>query len=148
MEKKSLVSERKLRQTLPAYELRESTNYEMLVFCHLRWNFVYQRPQHLISRLSTSLKTLFVEEPIAYQPQEEGTYEIEKITDQLHVLRPKVNSISGITGILRELLPSHHLGVGWFYSAAFSEVLSEFKFDAVVYDCMDELTLFRGAAQE
>ena len=44
--------------------------YDMIVFCHLRWEFVYQRPQHLVSRMAKYLKILFIEEPIAFGPEE------------------------------------------------------------------------------
>ena len=36
----------------------------LLVFSHLRWSFVYQRPQHLMSRLAGRWRVLFVEEPV------------------------------------------------------------------------------------
>ena len=36
----------------------------LIVFSHLRWNFVYQRPQHLLSRLARHYPVLFVEEPV------------------------------------------------------------------------------------
>src|SRR4051812_19308112 len=36
----------------------------LLVFSHLRWNFVYQRPQHLLSRLASRWPVIFVEEPV------------------------------------------------------------------------------------
>ena len=35
-----------------------------ITFSHLRWNFVYQRPQHLLSRLSARHPVYFVEEPV------------------------------------------------------------------------------------
>ncbi len=35
----------------------------IVVFSHLRWDFVYQRPQHLLSRLAAQRPVLFVEEP-------------------------------------------------------------------------------------
>ena len=38
--------------------------YDLVVFSHLRWNFVYQRPQHLLSRLARSRRVLFIEEPM------------------------------------------------------------------------------------
>jgi hypothetical protein len=38
---------------------------ELVVLSHLRWHFVWQRPQHLISRLAARRPTWFVEEPIA-----------------------------------------------------------------------------------
>ena len=37
--------------------------FSILVFSHLRWNFVYQRPQHLLSRLAAKRPVFFVEEP-------------------------------------------------------------------------------------
>jgi UDP-galactopyranose mutase len=36
----------------------------IIVFSHLRWDFVLQRPQHLLSRLAENYQILFVEEPI------------------------------------------------------------------------------------
>ena len=36
----------------------------LIVFSHLRWGFVYQRPQHLMSALAERLPILFVEEPV------------------------------------------------------------------------------------
>jgi hypothetical protein len=37
--------------------------YTIVAFSHLRWNFVYQRPQHLLSRLAALHPVAFVEEP-------------------------------------------------------------------------------------
>lgn len=149
MEKKRTISKNQSRQELP-YEksAKSDTDYDMLVFCHLRWGFVYQRPQHLISRLSKSLKVLFVEEPIPYTETEGGGFELETINKNLHVLKPKAKDIAGISDILKKFLSERQFQVGWFYSAAFSEILSDFKFGRVIYDCMDELSLFRGASPE
>ena len=36
----------------------------LIVFCHLRWDFVFQRPQHLMTRLAEHYRILFVEEPV------------------------------------------------------------------------------------
>jgi len=36
----------------------------LIVLSHLRWNFVYQRPQHLVSRLARHFPVLFLEEPV------------------------------------------------------------------------------------
>ena len=37
--------------------------YAIVAFSHLRWDFVYQRPQHLLSRLAASRPVFFIEEP-------------------------------------------------------------------------------------
>ncbi len=36
---------------------------DLVCFSHLRWNFVYQRPQHLMSRCARERRVFFVEEP-------------------------------------------------------------------------------------
>ena len=36
---------------------------DLVCFSHLRWDFVYQRPQHLLSRAAQSRRVFFVEEP-------------------------------------------------------------------------------------
>src|SRR5215204_5714968 len=36
---------------------------DLVCFSHLRWNFVYQRPQHLMSRSARERRVFFVEEP-------------------------------------------------------------------------------------
>ena len=123
-------------------------SYDLVVFCHLRWQFVYQRPQHIISRLAKNLKVLFIEEPIHYSPEEEDTANLIEISENLHVLQPRVENIAAIKNVLPEYLASRHIDMAWFYSASFVPLLDEFRFDTVVYDCMDELSQFRGAPAE
>jgi UDP-galactopyranose mutase len=40
----------------------------IVVFSHLRWNFVYQRPQHLLSRLAKHFQVMVIEEPMQAEP--------------------------------------------------------------------------------
>lgn len=119
--------------------------YDMIVFCHLRWDFVYQRPQHLISRLSTQYKILVVEEPVG---KSENNAEIIEISASLHILKPQIDDMDKMGSYLKSMLKDSKYLVGWFYSAAFVSVLNTFDFETVVYDCMDELTLFKGASPE
>jgi|26BtaG_2_1085354.scaffolds.fasta_scaffold00129_10 glycosyltransferase involved in cell wall biosynthesis len=124
------------------------SSYDIIVFCHLRWNFVFQRPQHIISRLSKKYSVLFIEEPIPFNDHEPLGYEFEEISRTLHILRPKVRSISEISKVLENLSIKKSATIGWFYSAAFSDLIPEFNFANIVYDCMDELSLFKGAPKE
>lgn len=117
--------------------------YDMVVFCHLRWDFVYQRPQHIISRLAQDNKILLIEEP--WHREGEGS-RMQKISDNLHVLQPNVHSIEDIATILPQYI-SKTIATGWFYSAAFVPLLSYFDFGTTIYDCMDELSLFKGAPE-
>lgn len=124
----------------------QQDSYDMVVFCHLRWDFVYQRPQHIISRMAKEYKILFIEEP--WQRAEESESRLMKINEMLHVLQPNVNGIAAIKDILPQYISQSSTAVGWFYSPSFVPVLEYFNFSAIIYDCMDELALFKGAPAE
>jgi glycosyltransferase involved in cell wall biosynthesis len=117
--------------------------YDMIVFCHLRWQFVYQRPQHIISRFSSTMKILFIEEPL--HQSNENSENLIVISKTLHVLQPNVKDIESIAAILPNYIKNKTIPIGWFYSASFSPLLEQLHFETVVYDCMDELSLFKGA---
>ncbi len=118
--------------------------YDLIVFSHLRWEFVFQRPQHIISRLSANRKVLFVEEPVHFEPGEENTCKLITVNQHITILQPKVRHMDDIWQVVKK-----HAGrsvpAAWFYSAAFSPVLEVMNFKTVIYDCMDELSLFKGA---
>lgn len=120
--------------------------YDMIVFCHLRWDFVYQRPQHLLSRLAEEFKILVVEEPIGKRDYQE--IEGFAVSDSLHILRPAIDDISELGSFLKKVVKAKTFRFAWFYSAAFVEILDDFDFSVIVYDCMDELSLFKGASKK
>ncbi len=68
-----------------------------------------------------------------------------QVTKNLDVLQPNVQRIEDIVRLLPTYFPDRHLPVGWMYSPSFLPLLDYFDFDTLVYDCMDELSLFRGA---
>jgi glycosyltransferase involved in cell wall biosynthesis len=128
---------------------------DRLIVClsHLRWSFVHQRPQHLLVRAARGGRVLFVEEPvfeagavprIELRPQPSG------VVVCVPVLPPSAEpaAVEVLRGLLDGLLagrPGYPL-VLWYYTPmalAFTDHLAP---DAVVYDCMDELSGFRGAA--
>ena len=39
-------------------------DFDIVCFSHLRWNFVWQRPQHLLERWARERRAFFVEEPV------------------------------------------------------------------------------------
>src|SRR5436853_7706968 len=129
----------------------------LIVFSHLRWNFVYQRPQHLLSRLARHFPVLFVEEPVrgAGAPRIECTSPADNVEvlrpvtpveapgfhdDQLSVLQPLV------AHYLRERGITDY--VAWFYTPMALPLLAELQPRAVVYDCMDELAAFKDAPKQ
>lgn len=126
----------------------ENAGYDFVVFCHLRWDFVYQRPQHIISRLSKLYNILVVEEPIAWEGENNAVPEIREINPQLHILQPKIKNIEDLGPYLKKVLKKKSFPIGWLYSAGFVSVLDSLDFETVVYDCMDELSLFKGASEK
>jgi UDP-galactopyranose mutase len=127
---------------------------DVVCFSHLRWNFVFQRPQHLMTRCARDCGRLFfVEEPV-YEDGISPHLEMET-SRGVHVVVPHLPSGLGEVEIpsvqrmlLDELLAREHVEsfVAWYYTPmalAFSDHLTPL---AVVYDCMDELSSFKGAA--
>jgi UDP-galactopyranose mutase len=124
---------------------------ELVVFSHLRWDFVYQRPQHVLSRFGQrGWNVLFVEEPV------EGPADIEATTrsDGVTVLRPSLPAGGSAAQRERALLDLlgrewRRRGVSrpvlWFYTPMMLPLAAGLDPAAVVYDCMDELSAFAGA---
>ncbi len=130
------------------------TRPTLLVFSHLRWNFVYQRPQHLLSRLARHFDVIVVEEPV----RSEGPPRFERETPLpgVEVLRPLTTLASwgfadeqlALLGpLLQQTLASRGIvrPVVWFYTPMALPLLQGIDARAVVYDCMDELSAFKGA---
>src|SRR5678810_878700 len=50
-------------EMFPPSILNASEATDLVCFSHLRWNFVFQRPQHLMTRCARGRRVYFVEEP-------------------------------------------------------------------------------------
>ena len=129
-------------------------NFDIICFCHLRWNFVYQRPQHLLSRFASTHRVFFIEEPL-FDATENNYMEISRVDDaRVWVMVPHLkNGMSVIevmnvqTILLDSMLESIQIEryVLWYYSPmalSYSDHLSPML---IVYDCMDELAAFKFA---
>lgn len=128
---------------------------DLVCLSHLRWDFVWQRPQHLMSRFARDRRVFFVEEPIR-EDAEPGMEVSERkggvmvaVPHLPHGLSP-AQAEAAQAELLRGLLEEHEVAeyVLWYYTpmaVPFAEGLEPL---AVVYDCMDELSLFRGAPRE
>jgi glycosyltransferase involved in cell wall biosynthesis len=128
---------------------RLSGQYDMVVFSHLRWEFVTQRPQHLINRISKGRKVLFVEEPIGFDESNNGTANVIYPTENITVIQPHIdykNNIREVSQIVNKFIK--RLGIKnpilWFYFAHFYPIAKNIRHSLVVYDCMDELSAFKN----
>jgi glycosyltransferase involved in cell wall biosynthesis len=126
----------------------------LICFSHLRWNFVYQRPQHLLSRFAKQFKTYFIEEPI-YDAQEDHL-EISSPQDNLWVVTPHLREgvheeemISRVKEFLSNLFIEREIVnyFFWYYTPMSLPVSDHFNPLMIVYDCMDELSAFKFAPQ-
>src|SRR5215210_7644260 len=56
---------RDLRGTVPwGSERRVNAWRDLVVVSHLRWDLVFQRPQHLLTRCARERRVFFIEEPL------------------------------------------------------------------------------------
>jgi glycosyltransferase involved in cell wall biosynthesis len=123
-----------------------------LVMSHLRWDFVFQRPQHLLTRCSRDNRVFFWEEPIL--DAQDAFLEHRSPSDGLHILIPhlpagldEAQTYSLQRLLLAQLLEEHSIAefVLWYYTPMAVHFTRDLSAQAVVYDCMDELSAFRGA---
>jgi len=128
----------------------------LICFSHLRWNFVYQRPQHLLSRAAASYRVFFFEEPV-FEPVTGPTLRVEKTATGVNVAVPILpQGFEGreVQETLRDLLDGllaenpTSKAVFWYYTPMAMDFTDHLTADAYVYDCMDELSAFRGAPPE
>jgi UDP-galactopyranose mutase len=128
---------------------------DVIVFSHLRWDFVWQRPQHLLTRLAADRRVFFVEEPIVREG-ESAAWELHSQSSNVFIYRPlSPVAVPGfqppqhkvLRPLLRQLLASHGIAepVIWFYTPLAFPLAKGLRPRAIVYDCMDELSAFRGA---
>ena len=126
----------------------------MIVFCHLRWDFVYQRPQQLLSRLAEHYRILVVEEPVYH----EGEPFLKRYSplENLTVLQPHTpihargfhdDQIPLLRPLLADLAPDEN-PVVWFYTPMALPLLQTLRPRVIVYDCMDELSAFKNAPRQ
>jgi len=130
--------------------------YALVCLSHLRWDLVFQRPQHLMTRFARRMPVNFVEEP-AFVGTEPPYMAQHRIGPNLTVLVPHVPagfSLADATSAQRRLLTEYlrDAGVGtpvlWFYTPAALAFADDLPAAVTVYDCMDELSAFAGASPE
>jgi UDP-galactopyranose mutase len=130
----------------------------IVAFSHLRWDFVFQRPQQLLSRFAAHRSVLFVEEPIDAGGERDG-WQLSRSSEGVLVARPRLSDLaarsqgdilSTTKRLLGDLMDTEELAspVAWVYTPMAEPLLDAIDPSLVVYDCMDELTLFLGAPPE
>ena len=128
-------------------------NYDLVCFSHLRWDFVYQRPQHLLSRFAKDRRVFVVEEPVFHDS--DSRLEVSRRDDQLYVVVPHLrHGTEDVDSVMRQLLDRFLTEnnvdnfVSWYYTPMMTAWSDHLEPQAVVFDCMDELSAFKNAPAE
>ncbi len=147
-----------LLHSFPQPSVKSQENPSPLVcFSHLRWDFVLQRPQHLMRRFSNARQVFFFEEfiptdhhlPYLEIHPFEGT--------SVKAIRPRIpqgwnvqEREAGLRRLLDELLLLHggKRPILWFYTPLMHAFANHVDAAAVIYDCMDELSNFKNAPSQ
>ena len=129
---------------------RDSAAVPLLVcHSHLRWDWVYQRPQHVLTRFARDWRVIVEEEPV-FDDRAPGL-DLLQVAPNVTVIRPhrRPDADYDIAVLVEDYIHAVRGGrplVRWFYSAMFASYGDRLGPDqVVVYDCMDELSNFAGA---
>ena len=127
----------------------------LICFSHLRWNFVFQRPQHLMSRFARDMHVIYWEEPVDIGPGETAYLMVREADDARGVIIVVPHLPQGMPEDAREaalsrLLDAHVASlrgslITWYYTPMMLPFSRHLEADVTVFDAMDELSKFRFA---
>jgi UDP-galactopyranose mutase len=130
--------------------------HDLVCFCHLRWNFVYQRPQHLMERFAANRRVFFIEEPL-FDTRQDRFEVLSQEDSKVHIVRfhlasgdRELSVAERSKSLLDEFLAKEKIEnfTAWYYTPMALSFSRHIFPDFVVYDCMDELSGFRFASPE
>jgi glycosyltransferase involved in cell wall biosynthesis len=125
---------------------------DLVCFSHLRWGFVFQRPNHLLSRFSKHQRVFFIEEPIFYDGEDK--LQIENYNENLFVVTPHMRGglpeeevhkrqRKFISNLFSNMNIQRYFS--WYYTPMALPFTDHLTPEVVIYDCMDELSAFKFA---
>jgi len=127
----------------------------LICFSHLRWNFVFQRPQHLMCRFAREMNVIYWEEPIDIDANETPFLEVREAQDAANVRIVVPHLPQGMPEDAREatlnrLLDAHLASqhgplIAWYYTPMMLPFSRHINPTVTVFDAMDELSKFKFA---
>ena len=127
----------------------------LICFSHLRWNFVFQRPQHLMSRFAREMNVIYWEEPVEVAETETPFLQVREAADAENVRLvvphlPKGMPEDAREATLKRLLDAHLASqhgalVAWYYTPMMLPFSRHIEPAVLVFDAMDELSKFKFA---
>ena len=144
--------------TAPAEPTSTYTIPDLVCFAHLHWDFVWQRPQHLLSRFAQYGRVFYVEDPFVHPDNTvEPHLEIKERQNGVQVVVPHLphGLNQAASELLQEALLTQFFAeqnieqyVFWYYTPMSLGRSRVFRPVLTVYDCMDELAAFKFAPPE
>jgi UDP-galactopyranose mutase len=143
-----------IENTDTSWARKKPAAYDTIIICfsHLRWDFVFQRPQHLMTRFGKNYSVIYWEEPIL---AEDGACHLVDRLDSsgVRVLTPYLPSglnpedqTAALRRMINELLTGENRHVvRWYYTPMMLPFSRHLQAACTVYDCMDELSAFAFA---
>jgi UDP-galactopyranose mutase len=128
------------------------TEPDLICLSHLRWDFVFQRPQHLLTRCAQERRVYYVEEPV-FDADREPRLDVH-VSGRVKVVVPHLTPNCVRADVLTRLMDafiaeqSIERYVLWYYTPMALEFTAHLQPEAIVYDCMDELSAFANAPAE
>lgn len=130
----------------------ESPPSPLICLSHLRWHFVFQRPQHLMTRCARQRPVFFMEEPVsdavaAPSLSVDGSSAVTVLTPRLPDGMAGDAALAAQRELLDEFLRQRQITefLLWYYTPLALRFTGHLAPQAIVYDCMDELSAFKGA---
>ncbi|MFW0717886.1 glycosyltransferase family 1 protein [Pedobacter sp. N23S346] len=128
----------------------------LLCFSHLRWDFVFQRPQHLMTRFAKEQHVFFLEEPVFdaqgrdYLAKEIRDGNITLLIPHLAVEKNQEEAQRAMSNLLSEFLAGESMRewIFWYYTPMALQFSLNHRPELIIFDCMDELSAFDFAPKE
>jgi len=135
---------------------------DLVCFAHLHWDFVWQRPQHLLSRFAQHGRVFYIEdafyhaddliEPhVEVKERQNGVkVVVVHLPNRLRGAENEAASDAAQVKVLKQFFTENEVKtyVFWIYTPMAMSRVREFAPVLTVYDCMDELAQFKGAPPE
>ncbi|GEO02401.1 glycosyl transferase [Adhaeribacter aerolatus] len=127
---------------------------DIICMSHLRWDFVFQRPQHLLTRFAQHSNLYYFEEPLFYDGAEPRLDVTTREGGNINIvvahlpngLTPQESDAHQIK-LIDQFLAERNLNrfIFWYYTPMALEITRHLQPELTVFDCMDELSAFKGA---
>ena len=133
----------------------DSRQPTLLCFSHLRWDFVFQRPQQLMSRFAEDMTVIYWEEPVEIGRKETAHLKVRAAENFPNVRIVVPHLPAGLDedrrdAALQRLLEAYSAGlsrpmIAWYYTPMMLPFSRDLDASVVVFDAMDELSKFKNA---